>query len=252
MPSCLVIQHVEPESSYSIGDALAAAGIEIVARRIHRGELLPRHIGDFDGLVVMGGPMSAASDEGFPSRRQELALLVESLRLGLPTLGVCLGAQLLAAAAGGRVMAGSAGPEIGWGLVRLSEDAAADALFSGLPDELTVLHWHGDTYELPPGATHLASSTSYCQQAFRAGVSAWGLQFHLEVGQVAVEAFVAAFADEAHAAGTTPDAILAALPEALEKLTPYRDEVLARFAALIGADGPRAGGGRVDELAERA
>jgi GMP synthase-like glutamine amidotransferase len=252
MPSCLVIQHVEPESSYWIGEALTAAGIEIVTRRIHCAEPLPRHIGDFDGLVVMGGPMSAKSDEGFPTRGRELALLVESLGLGLPTLGVCLGAQLLATAAGGHAMAGNAGPEIGWAPVQLSTNAAKDPLFSGVPDELTVLHWHGETYELPPGATHLASSVSYREQAFRVGESAWGLQFHLEVDQVAIEAFATAFADEARAAGTPVEAILAAAPRALEVLAPYRSKVVTRFASLMGTGRSLLEVGLIDELADRA
>jgi GMP synthase-like glutamine amidotransferase len=248
MPSCLVVQHAEPEGPYAIGEALAAAGVDVVRWRTYAAESLPRRLDELDGLVVMGGPMSATSDDGFPTRSDELELLVEAVDLGLPVLGVCLGAQLLALAGGGRVMAGRAGPEIGWAPVRFGAVAADDALFSAVPTELTVLHWHGDTYDLPPGAVHLASSASYPQQAFRLGNQAWGLQFHVEVDEVAVDAFVDAFGHEALAADTTPAAIRAATPGALTALVPQRREVLARFAALVAA-GDRIGG--MDRLADR-
>lgn len=235
MASCLVVQHVEPECSYAVGEALAAARTEIVLCRIYEGERLPQHIGDFDGLVVMGGPMSAASDAGFSTRRQEMKLLAQAVDLERPVLGICLGAQLLATAAGGRVVPSSAGLEIGWAPIRFSAAAASDPLFSGVPEELTVLHWHGDTYELPAGAVHLASSDAHHEQAFRVGSCAWGLQFHLEIDEVAVGAFVEAFGEETLAAGTSPEEIRSETPAALRALLPHRREVLARFADLVAS-----------------
>lgn len=235
MPACLIVQHIEPERSYAIGNTLVAAGIEIVECRTYAADPLPRRIEDFDGLVVMGGPMSAMSDEGFETRHNEMNLLAEAVALAVPTLGMCLGAQLLAAACGGRVVAGEAGPEIGWAPVRFSDAAATDPLLSALPAQLSVLHWHGDTYELPPGGVHVASSALYRQQAFRIGNSAWGLQFHIEVDEAAVGAFLDAFGDDALNAGSSLEAIRAATPGAVRALLPYRDEVLKRFAALVTA-----------------
>ena len=150
------------------------------------------------------GPCLPPVDADFSTRRQEMELLAEAVELETPALGICLGAQLLASAAGGRVIASPAGPEIGWASIRFSATAASDPLFASAPAELTVLHWHGETYELPSGAVHLASSSANHEQAFRVGSCAWGLQFHLEIAEAAVGTFLAAFAEEALAAGTTP------------------------------------------------
>jgi GMP synthase-like glutamine amidotransferase len=234
VPRCLVVQHVEPEGPYAIGDALRAAGTTVDLRRVFAGDPVPDDAAGIDGLVVMGGPMSATSDEGFASRGAEISLLADAVAREVPSLGVCLGAQLLAHAAGGSVFAGTAGAEIGWGDVELRDGAGDDPLLGGLPPRLTVLHWHGDTFALPAGAVHLASNDRYPNQAFRVGPAAWGLQFHVEVDGQAVAAFLAAFGDEAAAAGSDPEAIGAATPAALEALGRWRDAIAGRFAELVG------------------
>jgi GMP synthase-like glutamine amidotransferase len=235
MPTCLVVQHAGPEGPYAIGTALAGVGAVAKVCQVYAGGLLPPTLHGYDGLVVMGGPMSAASDDGFATRGAEVALIEEALEREVPTLGVCLGSQLLAAAAGGKVDPGAAGPEIGWGPVRLTGEAATDLLFGGLPTEMTVLHWHGDTFDLPPGAVHLAGNTEYANQAFRAGPAAWGLQFHLELDLAAVTMFATAFGSEAAACGVAPSQITSAAPSSLDRLAPARDRLLARFAGLVGA-----------------
>jgi GMP synthase-like glutamine amidotransferase len=245
LPSCLIVQHAAPERPYGLAEALLARGVEVIGRAVFDGEPVPDEAGAFDGVVVMGGPMSARSDDGFPTRRTEMALLADAFRRKVPTLGVCLGAQLLAAAAGGTVCQGEAGPEIGWGPVELAPAADADALLSGTVSPLTVLHWHGDTFSLPPGAVLLASSERYRNQAFRVGPAAWGLQFHIEVDRAAVAAFVAAFGDEAAAAGSDPAVIESRAPGVLEggDLDPdggNGHRIAARFAEMV----VRAGTGR--------
>lgn len=235
MPSCLVVQHVEPEGPYAIRDALEGVGVAVDVRRIFSGAPLPADLADFDGVVVMGGPMSAAADDGFPTRRAELDLLAEALGRGLPTLGVCLGAQLLALAGGGVVYRGSVGPEIGWAPVTLSSSADEDPLLAGLPHEFSVLHWHGDTFDLPPDAGLLASSARYRSQAFRIGARAYGLQFHIEIDSEAVDAFLDVFGAEARQAGIAPESIGAASAAYLAALEPHRTMVLTRFAELVVA-----------------
>lgn len=235
VPTCLIVQHVEPEGPGAIADALEAARIDVSTCHVHLGAPIPGEVGDFDGLVVMGGPMSAVNDQGFASRRAEIELLTQALRLGVPVLGVCLGAQLLALAAGASVLSGANGLEVGWGPVQLSAAADQDRLFAGLPPELTVLHWHGDTFDLPPNAVRLASSPRYREQAFRIGDRAWGLQFHVEVSASSVDSFLGAFGDDVLAAGTTPEAVAAATATALRDLTPHREHILDRFAAVVAA-----------------
>jgi len=233
MPRCLVVQHVEPEGPYAIGTALRVAGGTVEVCRTYDGDRLPEDTDGLDGLVVMGGPASATSDDGFPSRRGELALLADAVERGIPVLGVCLGAQLLALATGGTVRAGDAGAEIGWAPVDLAATADADPLLAGTEPRPTVLHWHGDTFDPPPGSTRLASSERYPNQAFRVGERAWGLQFHLEVDRPAVDAFLAAFGEEARAAGVDPDAIRVSTAAALGALATTRDRVAGRFAGLV-------------------
>ena len=127
----------------------------------------------------MGGPMGAYEDDAHPWLADEKRLLREAVEAGHPVWGVCLGAQLLAAALGAHVYPG-AEAEVGLLDVELTPAAADDPVFSVLPPTFPALQWHGDTFDLPPGATLLASSPAYANQAFVYG-RAYALQFHLEV-----------------------------------------------------------------------
>jgi GMP synthase-like glutamine amidotransferase len=232
---CLVVQHVAPESAFAIEEALHAAGVTVDTRRVFAGDDVPTDVAGVDGLVVMGGPMSATSDDGFPTRPAELALLADALRLGVPTLGVCLGAQLVAVAGGGSVHANADGPEIGWDSIELGPSCRGDRLFADLLSPLTVLHWHGESLDLPPGAELLISNVHTPHQAFRLGEAAWGVQFHLEVTAAAVEGFLTAFAADAADLPGGPEAVRAATPDALTALAPSRDLVCTRFAGLVAS-----------------
>jgi GMP synthase-like glutamine amidotransferase len=236
MANCLIVQHVEPEPSWAIGAALVRAGIRTDVRRTFAGDSVVPDSAGYDGVVVMGGPMSACSDDGFASRESEVALLRHALRRGLPVLGVCLGAQLLALAAGGLVHPGADGPEVGWSGVDLLPACAGDALFAGFPHRLPVLHWHGDTFDVPPAAQRLAHHARYPNQAFRVGESAWGLQFHLEVTADAVGVFLDAFPTDAARAPGGAAAVRDRTAASLAALVPWRDLAFDRFAALIAGD----------------
>ncbi|MCA1222774.1 type 1 glutamine amidotransferase [Streptomyces sp. 8L] len=227
----LVVQHVPGEETYAIGEALRARGLRLRVCRMWEGDPLPSGLAGVRALVVMGGPASAYGDDSaFPTRAAEIALLRTALARRVPVLGVCLGAQLLAVAAGTRGRPGD-GLQVGWGPVRVRARAAQDPLFADAPARLGVLHWHGDTVDLPSDAVLLASCDRYAAQAFRIGGAAWGLQFHVEVDAAAVEMFAAAFPGDA----ATAPGLRAETPGALAALAPHRDVLLGRFADLVAA-----------------
>jgi GMP synthase-like glutamine amidotransferase len=235
MPNCLVVQHVAPESAFAIDAALLAAGVTLDTRRVFAGDDVPADASGLDGVVVMGGPMSVNSTEDFAGRDAEVALLADALRVGIPILGVCLGAQILAVAAGAAVGPNAYGPEIGWAPIHLAPACHDDRLLAGLPPTLTVLHWHGESFEVPPGALPLISSNTYPNQAFRLGDVAWGVQFHLEVTAAAVDGFLTAFASDTETLPGGAEAVRAATPAAVAALAATRDVVCTRFAGLVAA-----------------
>ncbi|MEX0878792.1 MAG: type 1 glutamine amidotransferase [Thermoanaerobaculia bacterium] len=173
MSRILAVLHTEAEPLGTLAPSLTAASLAVETRLAPEG--LPTSIAGYSGLVVMGGPMGVHEAERYSFLRTELELLHEALAHRVPILGVCLGSQLLAAAAGARVYTGPA-PEVGWLSVRRLAD---DPWLRGWPETLEPLHLHGDSFDLPVGAVHLASSALYAHQAFRVG-SALGLQFHVE------------------------------------------------------------------------
>jgi GMP synthase (glutamine-hydrolysing) len=194
-PTLLAIQHVPWEGPHRILDACGALRVRTV--KPLAGQELPAHE-EVAGAVVMGGPMNVDEVERFPALAAEREWLSEAVDLGMPVLGVCLGAQLLARALGAEVRPGAA-PEIGFAPVEVTDPD--DPVLGGLAPRAEVLHWHGDAFDLPEGATHLASSERTACQAFRAG-NAWGVLFHPEADFALVEAWleVPAMIDEAVAA----------------------------------------------------
>ena len=175
----LVLQHIACEPPGVYEDVLVERGVTIHRVEVDEGDPLPDWQ-DYDAIVAMGGPMSVNDEEQLPWLRAEKTLIAEAVRAGLPFFGACLGVQLLASSLGGEVVAGPAA-EVGLLPVFLTEAAAVDPVFAGLPSELLTLQWHGDTFSLPEGAVLLASSPAYPNQAFRWGSHAYGIQFHLEL-----------------------------------------------------------------------
>lgn len=179
-----MLQHIAdgPPDAYEL--ELAHRGMEVVRVRPHLGEALPDWR-DFVGILAMGGPMSAFDDEEHPWLTAEKGAIAEAVQAGTPYWGVCLGAQLLAASLGARVWRAPE-PEVGMRLVRLTDDAAGDRVWTIAPPAFETLQWHKDTFALPEGARLLATSQPYPNQAFL-WRNAYGVQFHLEPSREVVE-----------------------------------------------------------------
>ena len=185
MKTCVAIRHVAFEDLGSFQAPLIAAGYSI--------RYLEAGLDDFgaltdsaiDLLVVLGGPIGACEDDNYPFLAAELRLIEARLRAGRPIVGICLGAQLMARALGARVYPNNGVKEIGWSALDLTEAGRASPLapLAGVP----VLHWHGDTFDLPDGATLLASTPVTRNQAFSWGKAALGLQFHAEAAGAGLE-----------------------------------------------------------------
>jgi len=171
-----VIRHIPFEHLGRIGPALDAAGLIYRYFDLFAGAA-PADAARSPALILMGGPMSANDADEY--LQFELRLIEATASAGKPVLGVCLGAQLIAKALGARVYR-NAVKEIGWFPLHFTEAGKADALLGGLPDPSTVLQWHGETFDLPSGAVHLAWSEGCRNQAFRYGTHVYGFQFHLE------------------------------------------------------------------------
>jgi GMP synthase (glutamine-hydrolysing) len=176
--SLLVLQHIACEPPAAFEDELRSRGLDVTRVELDEGDALPDWR-EFPAIVVMGGPMGAYDETDHPWLAGEKRLLREAVDADVPVWGVCLGAQVLASALGARVYRGDE-PEVGVLPVELTAAAAEDPVFGDAPPSFPTLQWHGDSFELPEGATLLASSPAYSHQAFRVGRS-YGLQFHIEV-----------------------------------------------------------------------
>ncbi|MBI1822103.1 MAG: type 1 glutamine amidotransferase [Nitrospirae bacterium] len=170
-----VLQHVPFEGLGSIEAWLAETGADVQYTRFYESSELPNPR-TVDVVVAMGGPMSVNDEREYPWLKQEKRFLQEAVRRGQSVVGVCLGAQLIASALGARVYA-NAEKEIGWFPIE-AVDANGDVF--RFPRQVPVFHWHGETFDLPPGAVRLAKSSVCENQAFQIGKNVIGLQFHLE------------------------------------------------------------------------
>jgi GMP synthase (glutamine-hydrolysing) len=175
----LVLQHIACEHPGVFSEVMDERGVEPAPVELDRGEALPDWR-EFGGVLAMGGPMGAGDDAEHPWLAAEKRLVREAVAAGRPFLGVCLGVQLLAAALGAPIRAVEP-PEVGLLDVELTAAGREDPLFAGLDERFVTLQWHGDTFDLPSGGVSLARSPLVPNQAFRAGRSAYGVQFHLEV-----------------------------------------------------------------------
>jgi len=233
----LIVQQVPHEGPGIIAPVIRDHGLEPVFARAWLGEAAPYAVpggcGRFRAIIVLGGPMGVYEEQAHPFIRDELRLIRGALSLGTPVLGICLGAQLLARAAGAAVYPGPS-KEIGWYTVRLARAAAADTLLAGLPPDLTVFQWHGDTFDVPPRAVNLASSEAFPNQLLRVGRNSYGVQFHLEVTEEMVREWIAVNAAELASLNGVidPAGIIERTPRLIGALHCHGRAVASRFLRL--------------------
>lgn len=218
------LQHADFERLGSIRPWLESQGYDVTATRLYCGEALPE-VSGLDLLVVMGGMMSVNDEQEFPWLVAEKAFIREAIDQGVAVLGVCLGAQLIANVLGSQVYPNRQ-REIGWFPIEGQVPAQSDTFV--FPAQVKVLHWHGETFDLPEGAVALASSAACANQAFQWGDRVIGLQCHLESTPELVRAFVEASLDELQAEEwvQTPEQLLAIPAEELAATTVLMGRVL--------------------------
>lgn len=182
MAKVLVFQHVAAEPLGTLDPMIRDRGHRIRYVNFHREPDARPDISRYNALIVLGGPQMPDQCDIYPHLTIEMRCIEAALKRDIPVLGICLGAQLLACTLGGGVQALPRW-EIGWYDLKPTAQTAADPLFCGLVQPHPVFQWHGYTFDIPAGGTHLARSDSCENQAFRYGANAYGLQFHLELDE---------------------------------------------------------------------
>jgi GMP synthase (glutamine-hydrolysing) len=226
MPTTLALRHVAFEDLGLLAPLLAQRGHTVRYVDVPTADLDAVDVLTPDLLVVLGGPIGVYENDRYPFLDREIDWLARRIEAGRPLLGICLGAQLIARALGARVYP-SGTKELGWGRITLTP-AGQGSCLSHLA-ETEVLHWHGDTFDLPDGAVHLASTAACRNQAFSYGERTLALQFHAEAEARGLESW---FVGHTCEIGATPGVSVPALREATQRFGPA---LAGRGAACFGA-----------------
>lgn len=228
MSTAIALRHVAFEDLDAFAPALAARGFALAYRDAALDDLGADELFDARLLIVLGGPIGAYEEAAYPFLGPEIALIARRLAAGRAVLGICLGAQLMARALGARVYP-AAVKELGWAPVALGP-AGRGSCLAPLGAQAAVLHWHGDTFDLPAGAEHLAATATTPNQAFAWQAHGLALQFHLEVTARGLERWYVGHALEI---ATTPGMSVARLraeaAQAAPSLAAPARAVLARW-----------------------
>jgi GMP synthase (glutamine-hydrolysing) len=178
----LAIENIAGTPLGLVEERALARGAAVTLLPAYAGAPVPADLSNHDALVILGGPQSALDDSDFPHMLRVVDLIRSATAADKAVLGICLGAQLMARALGGRNILGRP-IEFGYHAVRPTAAAKDDPVFATAPAEATTFQWHTDSFELPPGAVHLATSAMTANQAFRVGRAAYGFQFHVEASE---------------------------------------------------------------------
>ena len=213
-----------------------ARGAVVTLLPAYAGAPVPRDLADHDALVVLGGPQTALDDADYPHMPAVVDLIGRAHAQDKTVLGICLGAQLMARALGGRNLLGRP-IEFGYHVVSPTPQAKDDPVFATMTGPATTFQWHTDSFDLPPGAVHLATSAMTANQAFRFGRAAYGFQFHVEADAQVLRTWSVKLADHmSRAAGGDWDV----------------DAEIARHAEKAGRDGTRLVDAWLDQASARS
>lgn len=227
------LQHVPFEGPAMLLDWAESRGYHTKISKLYDVDPLPAPP-DVDLLVILGGPMGVHDVEHFPWLAKEKEFLKECLRREVKTVGICLGAQLLASSLGARVYANDQ-KEIGWYPIEWSEQARQHPWFEFFPTQQKVLHWHGDTFDIPDNAVNLALSSACPRQGFLFGERALGLQFHLEMTKESLRPLIGQSRGELSAGGRYVQSAEQVLAE--DQLFRTTNEMMAELMdRFVGAD----------------
>jgi GMP synthase-like glutamine amidotransferase len=191
----LVLQHIACEGLGNLEDFLNEKELRCDYRQLSDGDSVPKNLEGYCALILLGGPMNVYEEEKYSFLREEDDLLKLALEMDFPTLGVCLGAQLIAKNLKAPVTQGNQ-KEIGWYSIDLTNQGRKDPLLRNLPNQFHVFQWHGDTFQIPSEGSHLASSLIFPHQAFRFRRNIYGLQFHVEITEAMIQDWVQTYKDE--------------------------------------------------------
>ena len=239
MKKLLVCQHVPHEILGTLNPLLKRAGFRIRYVNFARHPDAEPSLNGYDGLVVLGGPMSVNDAGRLPHLRTEMKLIEEAMKRNLPVLGICLGAQLIAKTLGADVYANKE-KEIGWYDVSPTDHAEHDPLLMMFQTTEKIFQWHGETFDIPQSTRHLAFSSLCANQAFCYGNNVYGFQFHLEVDEPMIHRWlrVAENREEIAALGGTidPERIHRDTPAHIARLHELSARVFGEFINLFGIE----------------
>ncbi|MEN6406465.1 MAG: gamma-glutamyl-gamma-aminobutyrate hydrolase family protein [Thermoguttaceae bacterium] len=230
----LILRHMVHEAGGTLEEALARAKLDFRYVDLYRSAPDQLPFDRASSLIVLGGAMNVDQVEQYPFLANETRWIQQAMSAKLPVLGVCLGAQLLAKSLGAKVYPNSV-KEIGWHPVEFTAAAAGDPLFAQQGERI-VFQWHGDTFDLPIGATLLARSRTCKHQAFRFGRLAYGLQFHIEMTATMIDSWLKDTENCQELAEldyVDPQTIRTLTPRWLPGLQTLAADILGRFAALV-------------------
>ena len=228
MKRVLAFRHVPHEGLGTIGSFLISRRFSIDYYDLFSHSRIPTDLDAYELIVSMGGPMNADETDRYPFLQEERKALKKAIGLNKRVLGVCLGSQLIARALDARVYSGSQ-KEIGWFPIRLSSAGKKDPVFKDLSEQLTVFHWHGDTFDLPKDAVCLASSDLYQNQAFKFGEHVYAFQFHVEITGPMIVKWIQEGEEELKQAKKLPESIASDNQKYMPSLQQIADKIYANL-----------------------